>query len=265
MIINILKNEITKMIHSKKNYILFIFLIFMIVSIIFIINSDKARIVNSQAISMDKNRARDILNMNSVLFLNYFSTEFIFRTVVPYFVFFMVAFSVDSFGEDFFGGTMKYCINLCENNTDIFIGKVLNLFVCAFFIVMSNILLGFIISSFAFKTTFYGLGRIIFIYLSSIIPVVSFSLIIGLISMFIQNKNISFALGIMISIFLTISDRLTITSKFSPIGVLGLMDKVRATNISFGLLVTSNIVSCVYLIIALFIGMNIFKNKEFNY
>ncbi|MDD3224569.1 MAG: hypothetical protein PHX70_07685 [Clostridium sp.] len=264
MIINIFKNEITKMIHSKKNYILFFFLIFMIISIVFIMNSNKVHIENHTS-SLNKSISKDIINMNSVIFLKYFSTEFIFRTVVPYFVFFMVVFSIESFGGDFFGGTMKYYIIICKNHTDIFIGKVLSLFVYALFVVISTVFLGFIISSFAFKMTFYGLGRITLIYLFSIIPVVSFGLIMGLVSMFIQNKNISLSLGIMVAIFLTCSDRLTGTRNFSPIGVLGLMDKVRATNISFSALFTSNIVSFVYLVIAFFIGMSIFKNKEFNY
>lgn len=267
MTIKFLKNEIIKMIHSKKIYILLAFVTFMVAAICYMIYLSKGKIINNapDALKYPNQIKMDILNMNSVIFLKQFSIEFVFRTVVPYFAFFMVAFSVEIFGEDLFSGNMKYFARLDKSKINIFKAKVLSLIVYSFLIVIINIVLGFIISSFVFKISFNGLVRVILIYLSAVIPIASFGLIIGIMSMYIKNKTISMSLGIVISIFLTVSDRLTVTSNFSPIGVLGLMDKVRAENISFQPLIMANIVACIYLLVTYFIGKNLFKTKEFNY
>lgn len=267
MIIRLLKNEIIKMIHSKKNYVLISCLIFMILAIVYIIFMNQKNILaNTPEIrKLNPQLKTDILNMNSVIFLRQFCTEFVFRPVVPYFIFFMVVVSVELFGEDFFSGNMKFFVNIDKKRINLFIAKVLSLFVYSLFIVSLNIVLGFIISSLFFKMSFKGLFRIILIYLSSIIPVVSFSLIIGLISMYVQNKKLSLVIGIGSSIFLTVADRLTLTSKFSPIGILGIMDKIRPMNIQLNNLLWANITSLIYLFVFCFIGIYIFRNKEFSY
>ena len=267
MIVNFFKNEIIKMIHSKKMYILLVFVTFMVAAICYMIYLDKINIINDvpKTRQYTSHLKMDILNMNSVIFLKHFSTEFVFRTVVPYFVFFMVVFSVGIFGEDFFSGNMKHFIRLDKSHVNIFKAKVLSLIVYSLLTVFVNLVLGFIISSMVFKISFNGLGRIILIYLSSVIPVASFGLIIGIMSMFIKNKTVSIIIGIVTSIFLTVSDRLTFTSSFSPIGVLGLMDKVRADNISLRSLFLANVTSIIYLMVAYFIGKKIFKNKEFDF
>lgn len=255
------------MLHSKNLYILIGFLIFMIAAICYLINLDKGHIINNASITRkySSQLKMDILNMNSVIFLKQFSREFIFRTVVPYFAFFMTVFSVSIFGEDFFSGNMKYFARLTKDHVDIFKTKVFSVIFYSALVVILTLILGFTISAFVFKLSFDGLGRIVLIYLSAIIPVASFGLIIGIISLFFKNTTISIAIGIVSSIFLTVSDRLTITSNFSPIGVLGLMDKFRANNISLSSLAMVNIVSIVYLIAAYFIGKKLFRNKEFNF
>jgi ABC-2 type transport system permease protein len=228
---------------------------------------DKGHIINNASIARNYSYQlkMDILNMNSVIFLKQFSTEFIFRTVVPYFAFFMTVFSVSIFGEDFFSGNMKYFARLTKDHVDIFKTKVLSVIFYSALVVILTLILGFTISAFVFKLSFDGLGRIVLIYLSAIIPVASFGLIIGIISLFFKNTTISIAIGIATSIFLTVSDRLTITSNFSPIGVLGLMEKFRADNIHLSSLLIANVVSIIYLIAAYFIGKKLFKNKEFSF
>ncbi|MHC6179714.1 hypothetical protein ACYUJ6_07625 [Clostridium sp. JNZ X4-2] len=260
-----LKNEIIKMIHSKKVYILLLFVTFMVAAICYMIYVEKINIMNDVPKTRQYSRQirMDILNMNSVIFLKQFSTEFIFRTVVPYFVFFVVVFSVGIFGEDFFSGNMKYFARLDESHNNIFRAKILCLVVYSVFIVFVNIFIGFIISSIIFKISFQGICRILLIYLSAVIPVTSFGLIIGILSMFIKNKNISITIGIAAAIFLTVSDRLTVTSSFSPIGVLGLMEKVRADNICLSSLLRSNATSIIYLAAGYFIGKRVFEKREF--
>ncbi len=255
------------MLHSKKLYVLMVFVIFMISAICYMIYLDKGHIINNASIARNYSYQlkMDILNMNSVIFLKQFSTEFIFRTVVPYFAFFMTVFSVSIFGEDFFSGNMKYFARLTKDHVDIFKTKVLSVIFYSALVVILTLILGFTISAFVFKLSFDGLGRIVLIYLSAIIPVASFGLIIGIISLFFKNTTISIAIGIATSIFLTVSDRLTITSNFSPIGVLGLMEKFRADNIHLSSLLIANVVSIIYLIAAYFIGKKLFKNKEFSF
>lgn len=255
------------MLHSKKLYVLMVFVIFMISAICYMIYLDKGHIINNASIARNYSYQlkMDILNMNSVIFLKQFSTEFIFRTVVPYFAFFMTVFSVSIFGEDFFSGNMKYFARLTKDHVDIFKTKVLSVIFYSALVVILTLILGFTISAFVFKLSFDGLGRIVLIYLSAIIPVASFGLIIGIISLFFKNTTISIAIGIAASIFLTVSDRLTITSNFSPIGVLGLMEKFRADNIHLSSLLIANVVSIIYLIAAYFIGKKLFKNKEFSF
>lgn len=267
MILKLFKNEIIKILHSKNLYILIGFLIFMIAAICYLINLDKGHIMNNTPITRkySSQLKMEILNMNSVIFLKQFSTEFIFRTVVPYFAFFMTVFSVGIFGQDFFSGNMKYFARLTKDHVNVFKAKVLSIIFYSTLVVILTLILGFTLSAFIFKLSFDGLGRIVLIYFSAIIPVASFGLIIGIISLFFKNTTISIAIGIATSIFLTVSDRLTITSNFSPIGVLGLMDKFRADNISLSSLAMSNAVSIIYLIIAYFIGKKLFKNKEFNF
>ncbi len=264
--VKFLKNEIIKMMHSKKIYILLAFAVFMILAICYMMHLDQNNIINNAPKTREytKQIKMDVLNMNSVIFLRMFSTEFIFRPVVPYFAFFMVVFSVEIFGQDFFSGNMKYFARLDKGATNIFKSKVLILIIYSILVVAINIILGFIISSFVFKVSFNGLGRIICIYVSSIIPLASFGLIIGIMSMFINNKTISVTLGIIISVFLTVSDRLTITRNFSPIGVISIMERARSS-ITLSSLFTANVISIIYLLVAYIIGKNVFKNKEFNY
>ncbi|AOR25013.1 hypothetical protein [Clostridium taeniosporum] len=267
MIIKFLKNELIKMTHSKRNYVLIGCLIFMILSIVYITFMNQKNIINNmpQIQNLSEERKQDILNMNTAAYLRLFATEFVFRPIVPYFIFFMVVFSVELFGTDLFSGNMKFFMNIDKKGINIFIAKVLSLFVYALFIVALNIILGFVLSSLFFSVSFNGLFRIIIIYLSSIIPVVTFSLIIGLISMYIQNKKVSLVIGISSSILLTVVDRITNTRNFSPIGILGIMDNIRPLNIHLSQLCISNMVSIIYLIVFYFIGVYIFKNREFNY
>lgn len=266
MMFKFLKNEIIKMLDSKKIYILLAFATFMILAICYLTHSQQNNIINNTGHAMEypEQMKFNILNMNSVIFLKMFSTEFIFRPVVPYFIFFMVVFSVEVFGQDFFSGNMKYFARLDKRHTDIFRAKVLSLIVYSFLFLLITVILGFTISSIAFKISFNGLGRIILIYLSAIIPVVSFGLIIGIVSMFIKNKTISLTLGIVISIFLTISDKLTITRYFSPIGVIAIMEKAR-DNVTLNSLLMADLIACIYLLIAYLIGKKIFQRKEYDY
>lgn len=261
-----LKNEIVKILYSKKTCILLIFVLFMIGAICYMMHLDKLNIINGvpKTKRYSTQLRMEILNMNSIVFLKLFSTEFVFRTVVPYFVFFMVVVSVEIFGEDFFSGNMKYFIRLSGEKGQLFKAKVLAVIFYSFSVVAVTFLLGFVISSLVFALSFHGFFRIMLIYLSAVVPVASFGLIIGLMSMFIRNKNVSITIGIVLSIFLTVSDRLTITSSFSPIGVLGLMEKVRADNVSLISLLMADVTSAVYLEIAYFAGRKIFKMKEFN-
>lgn len=263
----LLKNEIIKMIHSKKNLVLIGCLLFMILSIVYIMFVNQRNILNDmpQIRNLNEQLKNDILNINSVIFLRQFSTEFIFRPVVPYFIFFMVITSVEIFGEDFFSGNMKFFINIDKKRINVFISKVLALFVYSIFIVALNIILAFVIGCLFFGTSFNGLPRIILIYLSSIIPVVSFSLIIGLISLYVENKKLSTIIGIASSIFITVADRLTGTRIFSPIGILGVMDRIKPINIQLSELIFPNMVSLIYLFVFLMAGIYIFKNKEYTY
>lgn len=261
-----LKNEITKMIYSKKLYIFAVFTAFMVTAICYMMNVELNNIVHNapEAAKYPEHIKRDILNMNSVIFLKMFSTELVFRPIVPYFAFFMAAFSIEVFGEDFFSGNMKHFARIDKGCINIFKAKVLSLIVCSFLIIDIIIVIAFIISSLIFKVSFYGGGRIIIIYLSAVIPVACFGLIIGIMSMFIKNRKVSLILGIVISIFITTSDRLTASRNFSPIGVISIMERAR-DNISLNYLLMANVVSVIYLVVAYFIGKRIFKSREFNY
>ncbi|WP_343760805.1 hypothetical protein [Clostridium oceanicum] len=262
-----LKNEITKLVHSKKLYILIGFIIFMAISICFIMNSQEARLESNpkEALEYSKEMLNDLLNMNSSIFLKQLGTEFIFRTAAPYFAFFMIVFSIGIFGEDFFSGNMKFFIRLHKDNSSIFKAKVLSLIVYSFLVVVLTLLLGFIVGIFFFGLSFKGLSQVILIYLSAIIPMASWGLIFGLVSMYIKNKNVSIALGIAVSIFLSISDKTTITNNFSPIGVIGYVGRVRFDGVDFKTLIIGNLVALIYFVVAYFIGKNIFEKREFSY
>lgn len=258
------------MLNSKRNYILLAFLVFMIMCILYLIHIERMDIM-SNAPKADRISAKikwQILNMNSVIFLSQFSIEFIFRSAVPYFLFFMMSFSVESFGGDFYSGNMKFFANIDKKRTNIFEAKVLCLIVYSFSMVAITVVFGYIISSLVYGASFQGLGKIIVIYLSAIIPAASFALIIGIISMFIKNKTISLTLGFAVAIFLTVSDRLTISSNFSPIGVIGVIEKFGTENVYSSIplssLVMPNIVACVYLALFYFIGIRIFRTREFS-
>lgn len=269
MIIKFLKNEITKMLNSKRNYILLGFLVFMIIAIVYLIHIERGNILNNSPKSnLESVKIKwQVLHMNSVIFLSQFSTEFIFRSAVPYFLFFMVAFSVESFGVDFHSGNMKFFASISKSRNNILEAKILCLIIYSSLVVIVNLVLGFIISSIAFRVSFNGLGRIIIIYLSSIIPVASFGLIIGIISMFIKNKAVSLTIGFASSIFLTVCDKITVSSSFSPVGIIGVVEKLGTGNVYSGMplssLIMPNIVSFTYLILFYFIGKSIFKTIEF--
>lgn len=260
------KNEIIKIVRSQKTCILLVFVLFMIGAICYMMHIERLNIINGvpKTRNYSMQLKMEILNVNSVIFLKLFSTEFVFRTVVPYFVFFMVVVSVEIFGEDFFSGNMKYFIRLSGEREQLFKAKVLAVIFYSFSVVAVTFLLGFAISSLVFALSFHGFFRIMLVYLSAVVPVASFGLIIGLVSMFIRNKNVSITIGIILSIFLTVSDRLTITSSFSPIGVLGLMEKLRADNVSLISLLMADATSAVYFAAFYFAGRKIFKKKEFN-
>lgn len=259
------------MLGSKRNYILLSFVIFMIVAIIYIIYLSKSNIINNipKSQQFSSEIKWQILHMNGVIFLSQFSIEFIFRSAVPYFLFFMIVFSIESFGEDFYSGNMKFFANIDKKCTNILTAKILCLIIYSFLIVMINLILGFIISSLVFGVSFNGLGRIIVIYLSAIIPAASFALIIGIISMFIKNKTISLTLGFASSIFITVSDKITISRSFSPIGIIGIIEKFGTENVYSNIplesLIMPNIVAGIYLLSFYFIGKRIFSNKEFIY
>lgn len=271
MITKFLRNEIIKMLSSKRNYILLIFMAFMIGAIIYMIYLSRGNIINNTPKSkqFSSEIKWQIINMNSIIFLSQFSIEFIFRSAVPYFLFFMTVFSIESFGEDFYSGNMKFFANIDKKCTNILKAKILCLIIYSLLIVMINLILGFIISSLVFGVSFNGLPRIIVIYLSAIIPAASFALIIGIISMFIKNKTISLTLGFASSIFITVSDKITVSRNFSPIGIIGIIEKFGTENVYSNMpvesLIMPNIIAGIYIVLFYYIGKKIFSNREFIY
>lgn len=267
MTLRLLKNEFIKMVHEKKIYILLGIMFLILISSVYIYNTMKGYVLSnsSEAIKYSTSWKYQLSNMNSIIFIDNYATDFIFKSGIPFFVIFISIFSIDCFGDDFYSGNMKFFANSDTNKSSLFKAKVLYLIIICLSIVILNLILAFAISSIVFNMKFQGLFRSILIYLSSIIPVVSFSLIIGLCSLFIPNKSIRISVGVSLCILTGIIDRLINSTYFSPIGIIALIAKKQIENISFIDLFMCNFISFLYLILAFFIGKSIFKAIEFKY
>ncbi|MBD7910677.1 hypothetical protein [Clostridium cibarium] len=267
MTIKLIKNEFIKMIYEKKFYVLLVTIITMLIATLYIYMAMKnyaiADSIEAQKYSVEWKE--QLKNMNSIIFLDNYSTSFIFKSGIPFFLIFVTIFAVDCFGEDFYSGNLKFFANLDTRGESLFKAKVVYLIIFSLIIVIINLVLGFISSSIVFHIKFQGIFRSLIIYLSSILPVVSFSLIVGLISMFIRNRAIRTVVGVGLCISVGILDKIVKVDYFSPIGIISIIASKQVENIKFIDLAICNSISLIYFILAFFIGKIIFKKIEYKY
>lgn len=270
MILKVAKNELIKTFHHKQFYILLVFIIIMALFSTYIYSDIQNKIINGdvEANRYTEEVKESYINMNGSIFMGSFLTDFIYKSMIPYFLIFMVLFSIRTFSEDNTSGNLKFFILDYNNRVDIFYGKILYLFAIITIVVLINILLSFILGVLFFGVkgmTIKGLLSISSIYLLAIIPVLAFSSLAGVFSLMPGPSNVFIFIGIMLSVLVSVIDRFTISKYFSPIGILTKLIDVNVIDIRIFDLVKSNFVAFIYFGIAMVIGILSFRKKDWIY
>ncbi|MDD6794148.1 MAG: ABC transporter permease subunit [Clostridiaceae bacterium] len=270
MIIKVAKNELRKVFYSKQFYVLLVFIIIMSFLSAYLYGDIRNSIL-SGTVDADRYSAevkQNFINMNAITFMQMLLTDFIFKPMIPFFAIFMVVFAVKTFAEDNVSGRLKFTILECDQRAKICYGKLLYLFIITFIGVLMNFVCGFLLGSFIFGLKGVTAGNFlseIGMYVSAIIPIVSFAAIIGVISMVASKNNTFIVIGVMSSILISLLDKFTVTKYYSPLGIITRISQVGISDISKIDLLQSNLVSAIYIVITIIIGSIIFNRKEWKY
>lgn len=270
MILKVAKNELIKTFYHKQFHILLVFIIIMALFSTYIYADIQIKIINGE---IEVNRyteevKQSYINMNGSIFMWNFLTDFIFKPMIPYFLIFMVLFSIKTFSEDNSSGNLKFFILDINNRTDIFYGKILYLFAIITIVVLINILLSFILGVIFFGIkgmTIKGLLFISSIYLLAIIPILSFTTLIGVCSLMLVSSNVCIVIGVMLSVLVSVIDRFTISKHFSPIGILTRLIDADIIDIKIIDLIKSNFIASIYFGVSIVVGILLFKEKDWIY
>lgn len=270
MITKIAKNELTKTFRNKQFYILLAFVIVMVSLSAYFYNDIRNNIIaGSVGINRYTPESIEIFkNMNAITFMSMFLSDFIFKATIPFFVIFMIIFSVRTFSEDNVGGNLKFFVLDVNNKVDICYGKLLYLLLIITIVVLINISLSFLLGLFVFgisEITIKEVLYVLFVYFSSIIPVLAFSSLIGIVSMVSSKSNTFIIIGIMGSVLISLLDKFTYSKYFSPIGIISKIADKDIFNMPMMDLVQSNFVALLYFTIAVVIGTVLFRKKEWVY
>jgi ABC-2 type transport system permease protein len=245
----VLKNEFIKTISGKKFYIFLLSIVSSLVLMAIATISFKAK-DSSIALSVQP-FLKDALN--GIL-------------VKPLLPIFMIIIAAETFSEDYTEGTMKFSLLTPIKKKDLILGKLAFIAVYSAALIAFSFVTGYIIGTIFLgfgdkNTAFSSLITNIKLYALIILPLVSFSMIMSLIAMFIKGTGAMIGAGIgiyFIMIFIDMGIKHAMFYTFSG-GLLAydLMGNVPNMEI-LKLLITA----VVYIILGLVANIAVIKNKD---
>lgn len=240
----VLKNEIIKMFSQKKFYVMAAILIGSIIIM---------------ALTKDSK-----INAKNFVFETFTGT--IIKPILPAFMIILIA---EIITEDYVHGTMKFSLMTPIKRSELIIGKLLFIDLCAFIFLT----LSFIVSYIVCAITFSSGIRIDFIkyfifnikaYASIILPLFSFCTLISLIGMCVNNSGVTIGIGLGLQ-FMTIIIEHSIKNGvyFLSGGGMYIYDYVRSSgqlnNISIPMV---SVCACIYILIFLLLNIFVIERKD---
>ena len=262
-ILKVIKNEFVKLIHQKKFIILFVVILLLCILAAYGYNDMRNGVLNHTAKSEDYGSAFKALipNLNYIRFSMLFSSDFIYKPLLPIYLIFIAIIFTCVLSEDYLGGTMKFSLVSPITKRQLILGKILFMLAISALIALFNLGISLVIGYIVFgggNIISGELLKVISIYIFSIAPVMAFGTMILLISLIIKNTSTVISTTIVLAIILNIVDNFTKTKNFSPIGLLAKFSDGYYVNISDG--IVSMIFALAYII--LFSAIILFKVKN---
>lgn len=264
-VIKVTKNEFTKFISQKKLYILFILIFAITVMGLYAYNDMVQNVLQStsKAETYSTEFKEMAVNFSGYYFTKLSLTDFIYKPYISLYLIFIVIIAIDVFSNDLKQGNLKFQLISNVNRTELYIGKVLFMFIISILIAMLNFILVFIGGQLVFGGTVNILDilKVFMIYELSIFPAVALSLIIAILSFLKLSTTILTEISIGITLVLGIIDTFTNSKYFSPIGGLQLFSN-DLPSLSNHLL-SCSLVSLIYIVVLTYIIQLIIKKVDF--
>lgn len=204
-----------------------------------------------------------LINITTQSFLKLFLTDFIYKPFIPLFLIFVGIIAVNIFCDDYVSGNMKFFLISKMRKSQLYIGKVVYMFLVVLMLIAANLIFGFIAGSFFFKPGTFDMNFIqdtLAVYMFSAIPALAFAIVISVVSILVNNSTTMLSVSIFLSIALTVVDQFTKSKYFSPVGTISLLgDNLIVSMKDF--LITNGI-SLVYVILGGVIAISAFKRKD---
>lgn len=253
--------------HSKKFFTMILFLLAITILAVYAYCQMAGWVTNGleSEHNLSRSTIESLSHMTNIEFLNFYKTDFIYKQMIPFFAIFLSLLSVESFGTDYYGGTMKFFVYISNNKINIFLQKIYFVMLLSLALVVLNFTIGFILGGVFFKFDLNGAIEMFFIYLASVLPTAAIAVSFGLISMIFPNQMLSMGIAIIGPILLCVSDKLLGTSKYSSIGIIEYINSVELNEISSWKLLIYNGMSLSYLIILIIGVSKCFKKFQYRY
>lgn len=240
-ILNVLKNELVKLIYQKKFVILLSIIALLCILAGYAYNEMKIELLNHTVKSegFSDQMKSILLNLNYINFSILFSGDFVYKPLLPVYLIFMSIIVTSVISEDYLAGTMKFSLISPITKIQLMLGKLLFVFVISVIIALFNFIVSLFVGYVVFGASNVILSELLkafSIYIISIFPVMAFGTIVLCISLTIKNTGTVIAATIILAIGLNMVDYFTKTKDFSPIGLLAKFSNSYSINLADGIL-----------------------------
>lgn len=260
----IFENEITKFLYTKKLK----FIIFFVAATTMLATYFYNDMVNAVAQGLEKTNTYPdelkmfLINLSGTDFMLSFLTDFIYKSVFPFYLIFIAIIAVEVFAEDYQNGTLKFTLLTGVEGKDVILGKFLFMAFVALIISLISFVFSFIVGQLVFggAIDWNVFLEVLILSVLVVAPTMALTSIIFILAQTNLNTKIITLLGIGFTVVMGILDSLTESIRFSPIGAISMFNN-STPDISAEFLWTVG-VSIVYTVVITAIGYNIAKNKD---
>lgn len=242
--LKVLKNEFIKMFNGKKFYILALLVIISIVIETIMGKSDVQSHMNAQ---------------------NFFTSALFGMAMKPFVPMFMVLVIAEAFTEDYSQGTMKFSLMTGIKRSELIFAKLIFIALYAVIFMLIVFVSSYIVGTITFGTGIKGEFFNNFIYnaklcASVILPLISFSVVMSFVALFMNNSGAMIGFGIGIDLIMMMVDRIKNVMYFTFSG--GMYSTGFAGEFTTHNVLMFTITACIYIATFSLLDLIVMRKKD---
>lgn len=263
-----IKNELIKFMYGKKIIIIafFIFCMICLSACVYTEMQNIAVMGLPKSLSYSNEFKSILTNMSGINFSYLVLTEILYKPILSFYLVFIALIAIDVFAIDSENGTRNTMLNTGISAKQIIKGKLLFMFLISMFIVLFNFIISIVIGKivFAGNLTIFNTTNLLVTSLVIILPALSVSIIIALLSESDINSKLITLISIGMIIILGFAGNFFDSFRIiSPIGAASVFNDNFSIPKLNGELILCATVSFTYFIVVYILLNNVISNKDY--